>query len=374
MAERYGSFKDLSNGKKGMSAEEAYLMLKQLGMLGNAVVPGLGSAQILLEGGTPREALEDLQDFVLFNDAYQNAIRGKDQDWTSNALDAALLANPMIKPVKRAKKALAKIEKINKGGKGGFIVKPEYPFKKDSHKEATERLADAWTNEVRDNRYIARPQDPRPVTYASQKANDITDNQFRYRTNISKTYKDPSGRTVTENAAQLNAILPENATEAAYVRHQKTPYDTKLQNIRHAMESDNALRQSFRRVPNQYGFEDQLLTVDGTYANRTDRAKNKIFDDIEAQMPGYREAANIPDPRYMQERGLNVSTIFDPDIDKKISRQQADMDFWNTLLKDENFMKSTPDPDVVYQKLEESRKKLIDLQNLKTEQTLDALD
>lgn len=374
MAERYGSFKDLSNGKKGMSAEEAYLMLKQLGMLGNTIVPGLGSAQILLEGGTPREALEDLQDFVLFNDAYQNAIRGKDQDWTSNGLDAALLVNPMMKPVKRAKKALAKIEKMNKGGKGGFIVKPEFKFKKDSHKEATERLANAWTNEVRDNGYIARPQDPHPVTYASKKANDITDDQFRYPTNIARTYKDPSGRTVTENAAQLAAILPENATEAAYIRHMKTPYDTKLKNIRHDLENDRNIRQSFRTIPTQYGFEAQLPTVNGAYANRTDRAKNKIFDDIEAQMPGYREAAKIPDPRYMQERGLNVSTIFDPDIDKKISRQQADMDFWNTLLKDENFMKSTPDPDAVYQKLEESRKKLIDLQNLKTEQTLDALD
>ena len=91
-------------------------------------------------------------------------------------------------------------------------------------------------------------------------------------------------------------------------------------------------------------------------------------------MPGYREAAKVPDPRYMQERGLNITTIFDPDIDKRISRQQADIDFLNTLINDENFMKSTPDPKQVYDKLEECRKKLIELQNLKTEQILDALD
>ena len=367
---RFGNFSELSQGKKPMSAKEAWAMLNELALMGQEFVPGAVSIRKVFEG-KPREAVEELQDWIPGNAAYQNFIRGKDQDWVRNALDLAIVGKPLAKG---AKKAMEAIEKMNKGEKAGFIVKPEFPFKKESHKEATERLADAWTNEARDNGYIARPQSPRPVDYASKKANDITDEQFRYRTNVSKTYKDPSGKTVTENAAQLNAILPENATEAAYIRHKKTPYDTKLQNIRHAMESDKALRQSFRRVPTLNGFEDQLLTVDGTYANRTDRAKNKIFNDIEAQMPGYREAANIPDPRYMQERGLNVATIFDPDIDKQIARQQADMDFWNTLLKDENFMKSTPNPDAVYQKLEESRKKLIDLQNLKTEQTLDALD
>lgn len=368
--ENYGSFKELAGDKKGMSAEEAYIMLKNLGLLGQEFVPGAVSIRKLMEG-KPKEAVEELQDWIPGNAAYQNFIRGKDQDWVRNAMDLAIVGKPLAKGAKKAAEA---IERMPKGGKEGFIVKPEFQFKKESHKEATERLADAWTKEVRDNKLFARPQDPHPVTYASKKANDITDEQFRYPINISRTYKDPSGRTVTENAAQLAAILPENSTEAAYIRHHKTPYDTKLKNIRHELENDKAIRQTFRRVPTLYGFEDQLPTVEGTYANRTDRAKNKIFNDIEAQMPGYREAAKIPDPRYMQERGLNVSTIFDPDIDKKISRQQADMDFWNTLIKDENFMKSTPDPKQVYDKLEESRKKLIELQNLKTEQFLDALD
>lgn len=370
MAERYGSFKDLSNGKKPITAEEAWIMLKELGLLGQEFVPGATSIRKLMEGDV-KDAGSELNDWIPGGKAVQNLVEGKDQDWAKNALDLAIVGKPLVKGTKKAAEA---IEKMNKGGKAGFIVKPEFPFKKESHKEATERLADAWTKEVRDNKQFARPQDPQPVTYASKKANDITDEQFRYPTNISRTYKDPSGRTVTENAAQLAAILPENASEAAYIRHQKTPYDTKLKNIRHELENDKAIRQTFRRVPNQYGFEDQLPTVDGTYANRTDRAKNKIFNDIEAQMPGYREAAKIPDPRYMQERGLNVATIFEPEIDRKIARQQADMDFWNTLLKDENFMKSTPDPKKVQENLEASRKKLIDLQNLKTEQTLDILD
>lgn len=299
---------------------------------------------------------------------------GKDIPPEELAWDLAL-SFPGLPMAARAGKKFMKFAK--KAGKGGFIVKPEFPFKNERQKEATERLANAWTNEVRDRlkkEAPARPQDPRPVTYASKKANDITDSQFRYPITIAKSYKDPAGKLVTESEAQLGAILPENAPEAAYVRHQKTSYDDKLKNIRHAMESDRAIRQSFRRVPTLRGYEDQLPTVDGTYVNRTDRAKNKVFDDIEAQMPGYREAAKIPDPRYMQERGLNVATIFDSNIDKQISRQQADIDFWNTLINDERFMKSTPDPDQVYKNLEASRKKLIDLQNMKTEQTLDVLD
>lgn len=370
MAEKYGSFKNLSQDKKPITAEEAWIMLKELGLLGQEFVPGATSIRKLMEGDI-KGAGSELNDWIPGGKAIENFVDDKPQDWSKNLLDLAIVGKPLIKGTKKAAEA---IEKMNKGEKAGFIVKPEFPFKKESHKEATERLADAWTNEVRDNRYIARPQDPKPVTYASKKANDITDNQFRYRTNVSKTYKDPTGKTVTENAAQLNAILPENATEAAYIRHMKTPYDAKLKNIRHELENDWGIRQSFRNVPTQNGFEAQLPTVEGTYVNRTDRAKNKIFDDIEAQMPGYREAAKIPDPRYMQERGLNVATIFDPEIDKKISRQQADVDFWNTLLKDENFMKSTPDPKKVQENLEASRKKLIDLQNLKTEQTLDVLD
>jgi hypothetical protein len=153
----------------------------------------------------------------------------------------------------------------------------------------------------------------------------------------------------------------------------KTPYDTKLKNIRHDLENDRAIRQSFRTIPTQYGFEAQLPTVNGTYANRTDRAKNKIFDDIEAHMPGYREAAKIPDPRYMRDRGLTVASIFDPDIDKKIARKEADIEFVGNLLKDEEAMRNNS-PEKVNEVLETLRKELRDLQNLKTEQTLDALD
>lgn len=366
---RFGNFQELSQGKKPMTAEEAWAMLNQLGLLVQEFVPGAVSIRKVFEG-KPIEAVEELQDWIPGNAAYQNLIRGKDQDWVRNALDLAIVGKPLAKGTKKAMEA---IERMPKGGKGGFIVKPEYPFKKESHKEATERLADAWTNEARDNGYIARPQSPHPVDYASKKANDITDERFRYPINISRTYKDPSGRTVTENAAQLAAILPENATEAAYIRHKKTPYDNMLQNIRHNMESDKGLRQSFRRVPTLNGFEDQLLTVDGTYANRTDRAKNKIFDAIEAQMPGYREAANIPDPRYMRERGLNIVTIFDPEIDRKIARKEADIEFLGNLLKDEEVMRNNT-PEKVNEVLETLRKELRDLQNLKTEQTLDALD
>jgi hypothetical protein len=48
--ENYGSFKNLAGDKKGMSAEEAYIMLKNLGLLGQEFVPGATSLRKLMEG------------------------------------------------------------------------------------------------------------------------------------------------------------------------------------------------------------------------------------------------------------------------------------------------------------------------------------
>lgn len=241
------------------------------------------------------------------------------KDWDDETIAAMALLGLIPfggKVAREAGKGIRKtaeaIERIPKGNKGGFIVRPDYQFKKPNQEAATKKLADAWTKEVQDSPKMAHPSNPQPTTYTQQLANDITDQEFRYPISISKTYTDPeTGKTVVENAAKLDAILPENASEAAFVRHQKTPYDNRLKNVRHNMETEPTLRNSWFTVPTMQGYEQHLPIVGGGYANRTDRAKNKVFDDIEKQMPGYRQAALVPDPRANTGTTRNLS-IYDP--------------------------------------------------------------
>lgn len=115
---RFGNFSELSQGKKPMDAEEAWIMLKQLGLLGQEFVPGATSVRKLMEG-KPREAVEEFQYWIPGNEAYQNLIRDKEQDWVRNALDAMIIANPTLKGAKKAAEA---IERMPKGGKEGFIT------------------------------------------------------------------------------------------------------------------------------------------------------------------------------------------------------------------------------------------------------------
>lgn len=115
---RFGNFSELSQGKKPMDAEEAWIMLKQLGLLGQEFVPGATSVRKLMEG-KPKEAVEELQEWIPLNATYQNAIRGNEQDWIRNALDAMIIANPVAKG---AKKAAEVIERMPKGSKEGFIT------------------------------------------------------------------------------------------------------------------------------------------------------------------------------------------------------------------------------------------------------------
>lgn len=115
---RFGNFSELSQGKKPMTDEEAFAMFNQLGLLAQEFVPGAVSIRKVFEG-KPREAVEELQDWFPGNTAYQNLIRGKDQDWVRNALDLAVVGKPFVKG---AKKAMEAIERMPKGGKEGFIV------------------------------------------------------------------------------------------------------------------------------------------------------------------------------------------------------------------------------------------------------------
>ena len=122
MATRFGNFKELSQGKKPITADEAYLMLKELGMLGNQFIPGAESIGMLLDGKSPKEAAMALQDWIPGNAAYQNWLNDKPQDWTRNAVDAAAVGIPLAKPAGKAlKKGAELVERIPKGSKEGYI-------------------------------------------------------------------------------------------------------------------------------------------------------------------------------------------------------------------------------------------------------------
>ena len=115
---RFGNFQQLAQGKKPMTAKEAWIMLNELGLLAQEFVPGATSVRKLLEG-KPMEALYELEDWIPGNAAWQNFINGKEQDWVRNALDAMVIAKPFARG---AKKVMEAVEKVPKGGKGGFIT------------------------------------------------------------------------------------------------------------------------------------------------------------------------------------------------------------------------------------------------------------
>lgn len=114
---RFGNFQQLMQGKKPMTAKEAWLMLNELGLLAQEFVPGATSVRKLLEG-KPMEALYDLQDWIPGNAAWQNFINGRDQDWVRNSVDAMSIANPLTKGVSKVMRA---VEKVPKGPKDGFV-------------------------------------------------------------------------------------------------------------------------------------------------------------------------------------------------------------------------------------------------------------
>ena len=150
---RFGNFSELAQGKKPMTAKEAWIMLNELGLLGQEFIPGATSVRKLMEG-KPREAVEELQDWIPGNAAYQNFIRGKEQDWVRNALDAMIIAKPFARGAKKAAEA---IEKMPKGGKGGFITAPK-PSKENKLKDfieasnaAGQTITPAIEKEIRDH-------------------------------------------------------------------------------------------------------------------------------------------------------------------------------------------------------------------------------
>lgn len=175
---RFGNFSELSQGKKPMTAEEAWIMLNELGLLGQEFVPGATSVRKLMEG-KPREAVEELQDWIPGNAAYQNFIRDKDQDWVRNALDLAIVGKPLAKGAKKAAEA---IERMPKGGKEGFIVlkknQGENKLKDviEASNEAGQKITPKIDKEIRE--HIALMNDARrnPTVKSARRAANHYDN------------------------------------------------------------------------------------------------------------------------------------------------------------------------------------------------------
>lgn len=374
MATRFGNFKELSQGKKPITTDEAYLMLKELGMLGNQFIPGAESLGMLLDGKSPKEAAMALQDWIPGNAAYQNWLNDRPQDWSRNAVDAAVMAVPAARGATKAAGAIERTFGGKLGPRAGFTVDPGYVFADDAQKEATQKLADAWNRDMKDIQKYAMPSKmPEGVTYANQKLNAISDAPFKFGgLPIKKTYRDPStGKFITEQKAVTQAIQPQDATEAAFVRHQKTDYDNRLKSIRNTMDFDRTLGE-YRKVPTTKGYKIEYKDVNGNWANRTDRAKARMWNDIDRQMPAYSKAIGVPDKRWQASKGPDIVTIFSPEDAKALKSAEMEYDMMELLGSSPEMMwQADLLPEEISSRKAAAAKRI---QELKNKQTMDAIE
>lgn len=318
---RFGNFSELSQGKKPMTAEEAWIMLNELGLLGQEFVPGATSVRKLMEG-KPKEAVEELQDWIPGNAAYQNFIRGKDQDWVRNALDLAIVGKPLAKGAKKAAEA---IERMPKGSKEGFVRNPNFNWNSltPEQKKATQQALEEWTGRAKIHN-AGRQTPPVSMVFLDDNLNDAV-------MNIAGDYK-----FTPKVAGQLNrniktqAILPENTGEAAFLRHSPymSNYDRVLNTASVANEENRLMKAGllpeFRR--DYYGpdrFSKTFPTEEGPYADIGNNAKAMIIDELERKFPGYRNVMEGHGPgqaKYENDR-IYTSYMLNPTEEEIIQRK-----------------------------------------------------
>ena len=299
--ENYGSFKDLAGDKKGMSAEEAYIMMKNLGLLGQEFVPGATSLRKLMEGDF-KGAGSELNDWIPGGKAIENFVDDKPQDWEKNALDAIIFGKPLVKGVKKAASA---IEKMPKGGKEGFIRNPQFDWKSltPPQKVATDKAIKDWNYGVKHNKelYDPRPENiPIDVEYEQPRMNKINkyfSNQYKF---TPKTFNDIGLMEENPNVI-TQAILPENVNDAAYLRHNPviSNYDAVLKANRTQIGNDanKGLLKSgmpYSRTAADPRYDDQYViqyrTNTGDYADQSNKAKRDMLLQLEKLFPGYIKA------------------------------------------------------------------------------------
>ena len=290
---RFGNFQQLAQGKKPMTAKEAWLMLNELGLLAQEFVPGATSVRKLLEG-KPVEALYELQDWIPGNAAWQNFINGREQDWVRNALDAMVIAKPFARG---AKKVMEAVEKVPKGAKDGFIqavflpkqgnkgilVKPQNQDELNKFNKAIDLAAEKGqipkndavkmkinaASDLKEQQYLQRGIDSGKIDpdYAGNymeklnakdvdpafinKYNIVTEVGKRHKVNEKPRVTTESGNTYYTTGDLGNQLLySENNNDAARARHLFTDYDNKYK----AAASDLVKTYPNPRDPSRYGY------------------------------------------------------------------------------------------------------------------------
>lgn len=333
---RFGNFSELSQGKKPMTAEEAYIMLNKLALLGQEFIPGAVSIRKVFEG-KPKEAVEELQDWIPGNAAYQNFIRGKDQDWVRNALDAMIVGKPLAKG---AKKAMEAIERIPKGGKEGFVRNPKFDWNSltPEQKKATQQAMEEWTSRAQRHN-AGRQTPPTSMVFLDDNLNDAV-------MNIAGDYKfTPKVAGQPNRNIKTQAILPEHTGEAAFLRHSPymSNYDMVLNTASISDEENRLIKAGlmpeFRRDyygPNQ--FSKTFPTMEGPYTDIGNNSKAMIIDELDRKFPGYRDVMEGHGPgqsKYENNR-VYTSYLLDPTEEKIIQRNTDAMlhDFPRDQLDD----------------------------------------
>ena len=316
--ENYGSFKNLAGDKKGMSAEEAYIMLKNLGLLGQEFVPGATSLRKLMEGDI-RGAGSELNDWIPGGKAIENFVDDKPQDWEKNALDLAIIGMPLAKGVKKASEV---IERMPKGDKGGFIRNPKFDWNKltPEQKKATQQAIEEWTGRAQSHN-AGRQTPPEYMTFLDDNLNDAV-------MNIAGDYKfTPKVAGNPNRDIKTQAILPENTGETAFLRH--SPYMSnyeKVLNTERVNDEETRLMQAGllpQYRPDFYGptsYAKTFPTKEGPYADIGNNSKAMIIDELDRKFPGYREVMKGYGPgqsKYEKDR-IYTSYLLDPTEEKII--------------------------------------------------------
>lgn len=315
---RFGNFSELSQGKKPMSAKEAWAMLNELALMGQEFVPGAVSIRKVFEG-KPREAVEELQDWIPGNAAYQNFIRGKDQDWVRNALDLAIVGKPLAKG---AKKAMEAIERMPKGGKEGFVRNPKFDWNSltPEQKKATQQAMEEWTGRAQRHN-AGRQTPPTSMVFLDDNLNDAV-------MNIAGDYKfTPKVAGQPNRNIKTQAILPEHTGEAAFLRHSPymSNYDRVLNTATVSDEENRLIRAGlmpeFRR--DYYGldrFSKTFPTMEGPYTDIGNNSKAMIIDELDRKFPGYRDVmeGHGPGQSKYEKDHIYTSYLLDPSEEKII--------------------------------------------------------
>lgn len=235
---------------------------------------------------------------VPFYGAYDDYINDREQDWTRNAVEAALLGIPV------GAVGLKALNGAVKNPKGGFVVNPAYkePMTK-AQKEATDQAIKEWNRGVAINKRLhsTRPEDiPAPVEYEQKALNQINDylsNQYKFTPKVSNAM----GMPVPNDNIVTRAILPEGVEDAGFLRHNPmmSNYDAIFraanQNVsKFAKEGKLKSGKPYSRLNSDPRYEGQYIieyrTKDGDYRGQTDRTKRDMLLKLEEMFPGFLDA------------------------------------------------------------------------------------